>query len=621
MKHCSSDSFAIASLAGRWWWVALAAVAWVVCGCDPRPHDSRVISLEHAERTFVQEGEAATAEERSLPDAWSCAERAHYAAARYGADFSLAEAPAEPWAVYLPRVDMNAAIAINGTPIGSLGRLEPPISRMRHRPLLYEIPTSLLHAGKNRIEVLLAVEATSAGSLSRIEIGPKRRLTPIRAVKHFFQISLIQIAVFAAVVLILVVATVYGPRGRGSSYRWFQVSIACWIVYASEVWWIDPPSSARTVEAIANGAQYLSIWCIMLGFHRALEGPRRRIELGVLAGITLAIACLLLIPAHLVWPARAVLGVAICGVAGYMVQFVRGASAAQDWVLKKHHAAGGLFGLAAGVHDIASAPFGVPYAGTWLTPHAGAVAIFLTLAAILRHLVVSIRESNALGHDLEERVALREHELALYYERLRAYERRQLLEAERKRLTHGLHSGVGSVLVSTIAGVESRSEPISLVADRIRDALDDLRLVIDSLRPEESLIDILARLRSRLMARFERHGIEVAWQVEDIPPLRGFGAEHALYLLRILQDVLRAAERRPGVGVVTVRTGRQTLAACEGIFVEIEDDCEIAEPRIDASEMRERLEAIGANLSLDAGATGTRVRIWLPVDLDDGKLR
>ncbi len=619
MKPCSSGSFAIARRAR----VVLALAGTVWLGCSMAEGSADVHSLATADRQFVgDDGHAVgPAGERELPDRWSMRQRRDFAAARYATRFQLDTVPEVPWSVYLARADTNAMVSVNGVSLGGVGRLEPPLSRMRFYPMLRDIPPEVLRRGVNEIAIALYVEPTSGGSLSKIEVGPKSILAGRHAVRHFLQITWLQISGFCAAILIVVVAAVYGGRGRGTSYRWFQVSVGLWILFLSENWIIDAPIAPQYWEAATNGAFYLAIWAILLGFHRALEGPRPRIELGILIGIVLAIASLALAPAHWVWLLRAAFGVGICLVAVYSVKFLKGTEVGQEWVLNRHQLAGGVVGILAGVHDIASGPYGWPLSGYWLVQHAGSFAVFFFLGGIVRHLVMSVRESSLLGRDLGARVADHEAELAGRFARIRAMESARMLDKERARLTRGLHEGVGSVLMSTIASVEARDpEPRgapAVVADRIRDALDDLRLVIDSLRPDEALLDMLARLRSRLAARFDRRGIQIAWRVNDIPMLRGFEPEHALVLLRILQDAFRATERAGGVRVVTVRTGSEERNRREGIYVEIEDDGGTAGTPSEVTAMRERATTIGGEITIAHEDPATRTRLWLPVDLPE----
>jgi signal transduction histidine kinase len=87
-----------------------------------------------------------------------------------------------------------------------------------------------------------------------------------------------------------------------------------------------------------------------------------------------------------------------------------------------------------------------------------------------------------------------------------------------------VHDGVGGQLVSALSLVERGHADANAVAETIRAALEDLRLVIDSMDPlEDDLLSVLGSVRSRLEPRLARHGLRFAWQVADVPPSRDSG--------------------------------------------------------------------------------------------------
>ena len=49
---------------------------------------------------------------------------------------------------------------------------------------------------------------------------------------------------------------------------------------------------------------------------------------------------------------------------------------------------------------------------------------------------------------------------------------------------------------------------------------------------------MLATLRFRLGRRLELAGIELEWDMQDLPPLAWLGPPQALQLMRIVQEVL-----------------------------------------------------------------------------------
>ena len=79
-----------------------------------------------------------------------------------------------------------------------------------------------------------------------------------------------------------------------------------------------------------------------------------------------------------------------------------------------------------------------------------------------------------------------------------------------------LHDGLGGHLVSALALVE-HGDNNDAVEETLRDALEDLRLVIESLAPDsDDLPVLLGVVRMRTESRMSRHGIRFDWQVREI---------------------------------------------------------------------------------------------------------
>jgi signal transduction histidine kinase len=63
--------------------------------------------------------------------------------------------------------------------------------------------------------------------------------------------------------------------------------------------------------------------------------------------------------------------------------------------------------------------------------------------------------------------------------------------------------------------------------------------VVDSLDPESNdLVALLASIRYRLGERFEMAGLELLWEVDEIPMLVWLQASDALSVLRLIQEAL-----------------------------------------------------------------------------------
>jgi signal transduction histidine kinase len=213
-------------------------------------------------------------------------------------------------------------------------------------------------------------------------------------------------------------------------------------------------------------------------------------------------------------------------------------------------------------------------------------------------------------------VAEKHAELERNYERLNALERERATAAERERLVRDMHDGLGGQLVSTLALVESGRFTAGALATAIREALDDLRLMIDSMDPgEEDIVGLLAQIRSRLEPRLVDRGIRFDWQVSDLPPLPELTPGRALQVLRIVQEAITNVLKHSGASCITVRTGVAADVKGRSAYVEIADDgrgLDASRPTGRGIEnMRRRAQAAGGCLSLHSGSGGTTVRLDL----------
>ncbi len=197
-------------------------------------------------------------------------------------------------------------------------------------------------------------------------------------------------------------------------------------------------------------------------------------------------------------------------------------------------------------------------------------------------------------------------------------EKQRLLLLERERLTREMHDGLGGQLVSTLSMVERGQGTPAEVAESLRRALDDIRIVIDSLDPDTTdLPTSLGKLRARLAPLLKRNGMTLAWQIDAVDGLRDFPPEASLHVLRVIQEAVTNAMRHSGGSSVEVRVepashGRRAIHLC------IRDDgCGLgtggARGGRGVENMRTRAEELGGALRLGDANPGTRIDLEVPL--------
>jgi two-component system sensor histidine kinase DesK len=188
--------------------------------------------------------------------------------------------------------------------------------------------------------------------------------------------------------------------------------------------------------------------------------------------------------------------------------------------------------------------------------------------------------------------------------------------AERERIARDLHDLLGH----TLSVIALKSELARKLAERdgsaaathigeveqvARDALKQVREAVTGMRSAEIANELV---NARLAAVGAGLGFDA--QVDPLPPLDA-AQENALAmgLREAITNVLRHAR----AGQVQVRLSRQGRA----VQLEVQDDGagSAAAPGNGLSGMRERVEALGGQLTLDSAAgAGTRLRLLLPLD-------
>ena len=195
-------------------------------------------------------------------------------------------------------------------------------------------------------------------------------------------------------------------------------------------------------------------------------------------------------------------------------------------------------------------------------------------------------------------------------------------EAERARLRGDLHDGVGPSLSGISLGLEAARGAVDTSPERVPEILDvvhrevaslvsEVRGIIDDLGPVE--IDLLASLRRRVEAA-NASGVCVELEHPEAPI--AVGPSVAVAALRIAGEALANAVRHAGARRIVV----SLVDTTDVLTVRVVDDgCGCVAPRaggVGLSSMRERAEAIGGTLHIDAvPGTGTRVVAVLPAEV------
>ncbi len=531
--------------------------------------------------------------------------------------------PNRLWSVLLPEVEENAEIYLNGAIAGRLGQMSEYPSRYSTRALYFTLPNGLLRSGENLLDIRVKTYPPGQGYLGVIVLGPDDVLRPFYERKVFIKSDLLWFFVAASLVMTGIIAALAWQRPGESVYRWFTAQSALWSLSTAVAVTVDPPVNGVWLLTITGVA---STWFCATCFFFALRFIDVRkpllekiILICAFAGTLFNLAAALITPAwlHVVVPYSTLVQMALG-------PFVLAAQIKVFWQTRDPelflmlYAAGivvffGFFSMSA------TSGLSSNVSGLYLF-YATPVILLAIVIMLLRRFIFALEQSESLNRSLEERIASKSKELELNYQRISAYEKEQSLISERERIMRDMHDGVGGHLVASLMQLKSKQDGSAAAADagpdvaaNLQKALNDLRMMIDSLEIGEGDLNVaLGMLRRRMQEFLQASGVELQWEVQDIPAVAGLNPHAVLQIMRIVQEAITNAVRHAGARTIRLAAATRGPMIC----IRVEDDgigfnVDSNTPGHGLRNMQHRSNDIGAELGISSGTRGTRISLTI----------
>jgi signal transduction histidine kinase len=487
------------------------------------------------------------------------------------------------------------------------------------------IPLNITAGASVPATILLRIERPldSGGGMSSVWVGSREALSWRYHIRYLLQVQLPMLSSAAFLAVGLFAFFIWCRRRKERSYLlFFYIAVASFLrtlhyhVGEGQLAMSDDWFSWLTIN---------SLYWMVLTTHFFINDLHRRPvrKLDYVISVLTALMCILTLPmfagiilnayilAPLTYLMVLVIGSLVAGV-GY-VQSRRTQS--HDGLMLSYWA---VLGMLAGIHDWLLQSNYISIESVYLAPYSN-IGGFLIFMFILysRYMRAdqNVREVNA---SLKTLLQQREDELRASYQLLRESERRQTLSEERARLMQDMHDGMGSSLLTALLVAEKGDLDSPMLADVLRDCIDDLRLTIDSMEPVQTdLLLVLATLRFRLSPRLESAGIKLRWEVQNIPALPWLDPRNCLHILRILQEAFSNIVKHAHASEVRVATALE-----DGHVVVIVTDNGRGFAQRDESERHSkglknqlrRAASIGAEVQLASSSDGTCLRLLLPLE-------
>ena len=578
--------------------------------------------IEIAQMRFIKSDEPAPPDARAgwqvraLPDNWSKTSPGQSGYAWYRADFRLPQAPLDAWAAYLPTVATTHHLFVNGVDVGG-GPMTGPYARSLGTPQLNVIPPHVLQQGDNELLLRLRVAPNLRGGLGRIMLGPQATVQPLYDRDLLIRVTLPRSLNIALVFVAVLVLLLWLRRPAEGIYGIFGALALVWALRNFH-YSIAPPMPSAVWEALVLSSLGLVVVLQWLFMRRYTGAPQQRHERWLLAAALLSLPLFVALDPHVVNALRlpwygicALFGV---GTIALLVRHLRrtGPEDSGPWLILGALVVTLLLGLT----DLAVSAQLLPFGPAARMAYGAPLLLCALVYALAEGFFRTYDQARAQNADLEQRVQERARQLEATHEKLRALERAATVGAERERLMRDMHDGIGSQLITTLEAVERGGLEAPQVAALLRECMDDLRLMIDSLEPDEFALQIaLGNLRYRIEPRLRAAGIELQWDVDDDVGTGSAGT--ALHVLRIVQEAVNNAIKHAGARRLALSCRRDGA----GLLVTIADDGRgiAAEAGVPAGaqrglrNMQLRAQQIGGVLEVASRPSGTTLTLRVPV--------
>ncbi len=550
---------------------------------------------------------------QSLPDAWPVnhpqAVADNTPGGWYRFRFALAAGFDPLQAIYLPKLGLNAAVYLNGRPIGNGGAFTEPYGRNWNRPLLFLAPPGVLRAGENTLHVRLLSHAYTQASLQPLLVGADAVLRPKYERALFLRITLNQTASLLIASMGVLMLSLWWRRRQDVAYGYFGVSALLWAAQSTNLYLREVPLATAHWEILVNSSfQVFSAFLLISLLRFSAAGGRPLIPLLWFSVFASPLSQILV-------PARHYLALTafwhVCTLLAACATLLFLLRAAFKWHNRDAAlmaAAMGLVVLLAG-HDwlIHSQHFWLTRPHEFLDDiyllHYSAPLVFLAVGMIMASRFVRVlNEFEALNDELEDRVQAKHALLQDSFARMRALEMEQAVAEERERIYRDLHDDVGAKLLSL---VYRAGTPDS--ADLARSALQDLRDVVSTTQQGNlNLAAVCADWRAECEQRLSEAGIALDWAQPNHFDGLDLTQPQALNLGRILREAISNLIKHAQAGQARVRID----VDADFLSLTIRDDgvgCAGATsrpPGRGVRNMEQRASRIGAKFSRHSHAGG-----------------
>ncbi len=528
--------------------------------------------------------------------------------------FEAPQSQSEQLSIFIPVMFANYRIYVGDDLIAQPAPMTRPLY-INRVPRLYPVSRTQLEAAGNRIYIN-SVRETPFFDAYPVFVGPFAELSVIYESHRNQRVFAPIIALVIILLLTAAIGILWMLSPSHTSYGWYAATTALFACHSTWFMIAQAPVTAEVWSLLGRLTVFMALTSLIF-YHRYFGVVRPRTE--IVMGLILVAAA-----AYMAYAALAdfsnyyfamnlwaiVTAVVTLYAIGFLLWNVKRLRNFEALLLAVNGVAGYVVSTRDLLFQMELSTAGFQYYMQYSSTVSACVFGYL----LLRRFATSMREVEELNDDLERRVDEKAHELEESYAKLNEEEGKRVLAEERARIMRDMHDGLGGQLIHALALAEKGAQPADL-SSALSFALQDLRLIIDSLAPDDSTLEkLLAGFRYRTTPMLEQAGIHASWDLGDDMNSE-IGPKAALACLRFLQEGITNAVKHADPQVISI-----TVQPIEGVahayriavhddgkgFSNLDNEPDLTFGR-GMNNMRIRAQEMGGEMHVQSDSTGTSV--------------
>ena len=522
-------------------------------------------------------------------------------------------------AIYIPKASQNIEVFLNDKWLGNGGDMDYPITRNRNNTLLFEFDNTMLR-DSNTLALHVVGQHHKRTYLGEVYIGPIEALRAHAELSNYLRIDISKTITLCLLLTSIIVSSLWMLRQSDTHYLYYGIFSALWAFHDANHFIRHIPISVTLWETLIPLSFGMAMLGVALFLHRHVGAYSQRAEnIVILVVGFLALPFLyqdldwILFYAYHIWsPSISLIGV-------YCLYFLYTTyqKTAEDRLIMI--VISGCSIMVFGMNDLLLAIEIIPKQSPYMLHFAVLFTVITIIVILINRFVQSINVVEHYNQELQHEIRRKTDDIEHSYQQVQQLMRKYTVAEERQRIMRDIHDGIGGQLVATLASMDAGPVDQEHLKSNLKAALQDLRMVIDSLDYEaEDLPTLLGMLRLRLSDQLSNATLKLHWRVDDLPRIDNFGPANVLNTMRIIQEAITNAIKHSDAENLTITTSEfidnenQQFAR-----IEVTDDGEGIAKGTNREgrgllNMQKRADLIGGKLII-LNEIGTTIRLEIPV--------